>query len=46
MSLAVAPRAPHAPKLAQSIKSWAEKRAEFEHGAIDKAVYTDWKTSF
>lgn len=28
MGLAVDPKAPHAPKLAQSIKSWAEKHAE------------------
>ena len=46
MGLAVGPRAPHAPKLAQSIKSWAEKRAELEHGAIDAAAYADWKVSF
>ena len=46
MGLAVDPRAPHAPKLAQSIKSWAEKRAELEHGVIDAAAYADWKASF
>ena len=45
MGLAVDPRAPHAPKLAQSIKSWAEKRAELVHGAIDEAAYTDQKSS-
>ena len=46
MGLAVDPRAPHAPKLAQSIKSWAEKRAELERGEIDEAAYADWKASF
>lgn len=46
MGLAVDPRAPHAPKFAQSIKSWAEKRAELELGAIDEAAYADWKASF
>lgn len=46
MDLAVDPRAPHAPKLAQSIKPWAEKRAELEHGAIDATAYADWKASF
>lgn len=45
MGLAADPRAPHAPKLAQSIKSWAEKRAELEHGAIDEAAYADRKSS-
>ena len=34
------------PKLAHSIKSWAEKRAELERGAIDGAAYADWKASF
>ena len=46
MGLAVDPRAPHAPKLAQSIKSWAEKREEFEHGDVDETAYADWKASF
>lgn len=45
MGLAADPRAPHAPKLAQSIKSWAEKRAELAHGAIDEAAYADQKSS-
>ena len=44
--LAVDPKAPHAPKLAQSIKSWAEKREELERGEVDEAAYTDWKASF
>ena len=41
MGLAVDPRAPHAPKLAQSIKTWAEKRAELERGEVDRAAYAD-----
>lgn len=41
MGLTIDPGAPHAPKLAQSIKSWAEKRGE-----VDEAAYADWKTSF
>lgn len=45
MGLAVDPKAPHAPKLAQSIKSWAEKRAELERGEVDEAAYADWKAS-
>lgn len=46
MALTVDPKAPHAPKLAQSIKSWAEKRAELERGELDEAAYADWKASF
>ena len=46
MGLAVDPKAPHAPKLAQSIKTWAEKRAELERGEVDEAAYADWKASF
>lgn len=46
MGLAVDPRAPHAPKLARSIKSWAEKRAELERGELDEDAYADWKASF
>ncbi len=46
MGLAVDPGAPHAPKLAQSIRSWAEKRAELERGELDEAAYADWKASF
>ena len=34
------------PKVAQSIKSWAEKRAELERGEVDEAAYADWKASF
>ena len=45
MGLTVDPKAPHAPKLAQSIKSWAEKRAELERGEVDEAAYADWKAS-
>lgn len=41
MGLAVDPRAPHVPKLAQSIKTWAEKRAELERGEVDRAAYAD-----
>lgn len=44
--LAVGPGAPYAPKLAQSIKSWAEKRAELERGELDEDAYADWKASF
>ena len=46
MALTVDPKAPHAPKLAQSIKSWAKKRAELERGELDEAAYADWKASF
>ena len=46
MGLAVDPKAPHAPKLAHSIKTWAEKRAELERGEVDEAAYADWKASF
>lgn len=46
MALAVDPKAPHGPKLAQSIKSWAKKRKELEHGEVDETVYADWKASF
>ena len=46
MGLVVDPRAPHAPKLAQSIGSWAEKRAELERGELDEVAYADWKASF
>lgn len=46
MSLSVDPKAPHAPKLAQSIKSWAKKREELEHGEVDGIAYADWKASF
>ena len=46
MGLAVDPKAPHAPKLAQSIKTWAEKRAELERGELDEDAYADWKASF
>lgn len=46
MGLAVDPRAPHAAKLAQSIKTWAEKRAELERGEVGEAAYDDWKVSF
>ena len=45
MGLTVDPGAPHAPKLAQSIKTWAEKRAELERGELDGAAYADWKAS-
>ena len=46
MGLAVDPKAPHAPKFAQSIKTWAEKRAELERGELDEDAYADWKASF
>lgn len=46
MGLAVDPKAPHAPKLAQSIKSWAKKREELERSELDEAAYVDWKASF
>ena len=46
MGLTVDPRAPHAPKLAQSIKTWAEKRAELERGELDEDAYAGWKASF
>ena len=46
MVRAVYPMSPHAPKLAQSIKTWAEKRAELERGEVDEAAYADWKASF
>lgn len=46
MGLAIDPRTPHAPKLAQSIRSWAEKRVELERGEVDEAAYADWKASF
>ena len=46
MALTVDPKAPHAPKLARSIKSWAEKRTELERGVIDEGAYADWKASF
>ena len=46
MGLVVDPRAPHVPKLAQSIKSWARKRAEPERGELDENAYAGWKTSF
>ena len=46
MGLTVDPRAPHAPKLAQAIKTWAEKRAELERGELDEDAYADWKASF
>ena len=47
MGLAVDPKAPHAPpKLAQSIKAWAEKCAELERDELDEAAYADWKASF
>ena len=34
------------PKLAQSIKTWAEKRAELERGELDEDAYAGWKASF
>ena len=46
MGLTIDPKAPHAPKLAQSIKSWAEKREELARGAINEGAYADWKASF
>ena len=46
MGLAVDPKAPHAPKLAQSIKSWAKKREELKRGDIDESAYARWKASF
>lgn len=46
MGLAVDPKAPHAPKLAQPIKTWGEKRAELERGELDEDAYADWKASF
>lgn len=46
MGLTVDPKAPHAPKLAQSIKSWAEKRAELDLGKLGEDAYADWKASF
>lgn len=46
MGLAVDPKAPHAPKLSQSLKSWAKKRKELEHGEVDESAYADWKASF
>ena len=46
MGLAVDPKAPHAPKRAQSIKSWAKKREELKRGDIDESAYARWKASF
>ena len=46
MGLAVDPEAPHAPKLSQSLKSWAKKRKELEHGEVDETAYADRKASF
>ena len=46
MGPAVNPKALHVPKLAQSIKSQAEERAELERGNVDEAAYADWKAPF
>jgi len=46
MGLEVDPKAPYAPKLAQLIESWAEKREELGRGEVDESAYTDWKASF
>lgn len=46
MGLQIDSKAPHAPKLAQALEKWAEKRAELGGGDIDDAAYADWKASF
>lgn len=45
-SIAVDPKAPAAPKVAQMLKVWSEKRAELAAGEISEGEYREWKSRF
>lgn len=45
-SIAVDPKAPAAPKVAQGLKSWSKKRAELAAGKISEEEYREWKSRF
>ena len=40
------PKAPAAPKVAQMLKVWSEKRAELASGKISEEEYLEWKSRF
>ncbi|MHB0828819.1 MAG: hypothetical protein ACYCDN_04950 [Schaalia turicensis] len=45
-SITVDPKAPAAPKVAQMLKSWREKRTELAAGKISVEEYREWKSRF
>ena len=45
-SIAIDPKAPAAPKVAQMLKVWREKRAELASGKISEEEYLEWKSRF
>ena len=45
-SIAIDPKAPVAPKVAQMLKVWSEKRAELASGKISEEEYLEWKSRF
>lgn len=45
-SIAIDPKAPAAPKAAQMLKVWSEKRAELASGKISEEEYLEWKSRF
>ena len=45
-SIAIDPKAPAAPKVAQMLKVWSEKRAELASGKISEEEYLEWKSRF
>lgn len=46
VSIAIDPKAPAAPKVAQMLKVWSEKRAELASGEISEEEYLEWKARF
>lgn len=46
VSIVVNAKAPAAPKVAQMLKAWSEKRAELAAGEISEEEYREWKSRF
>ena len=45
-SLTIDPKAPNAPKFAQMMKTWSNKRMEFASGELSEDEYEEWKSCF
>ncbi len=45
-SLTIDPKAPNAPKFAQMMKTWSNKRMELASGELSEDEYEEWKSRF
>lgn len=46
LSFTIDPKAPNAPKLAQMMKTWSDKRMELASGNLSEDDYEEWKSRF